>query len=612
MASGSPSLSGSSSPLSSVPSLSPTPPWYPSPPSSQDLPAFNDQNDGGLPLLDSTGDGQPPSKKRRLREPKERLTQYLDLRGPTVQHDDQAYSHSQDQVSQLDLLLNTLRGRRKIVVIAGAGISVSAGVPDFRSSKGLFTTLRGKHNVKSSGKHLFDASVYKTDASTASFHDMVRSLSHLVSTSKPTVFHHMLATLAQEGRLLRLYSQNVDGIDTSLLPLATNVPLPPRGPWPRTIQLHGGLEKMVCSKCHTLSNFEPSLFEGPEAPSCTDCEQLDSVRTTIAGKRSHGIGKLRPRILLYNEYNPDEEAIGAVTRADLKARPDAVIVAGTSLKVPGVRRIVREMCSVVRSRRNGVTIWINNDLEPVGKEFENSWDLIVRAECDEVARRADFPHWDELDIGEFTEVGPDDLDRAKEKSQPEVVVQTLRKTKGAKQIQGVWTPVESRHGSTLSNFEATGKPSNGILKAPAIAQSVKHQRILPVKTSKQQRKPRDPAKKRVPKQKRDLSGVAKINVSFKVSKAVNAGVEEKETFAIGNSDIKVKQVADQGPSNSTEGETPPPTSISTVMMSEASHQCPAPLDDAPNISVGESPISTREEIVSPKGNLPENLARLLN
>ncbi|OJD26200.1 NAD-dependent protein deacetylase hst4, partial [Blastomyces percursus] len=49
------------------------------------------------------------------------------------------------------------------------------------------------------------------------------------------------------------YTQNVDEIDTSLPPLATEVPLSMKAAWPRTIQLHGGPKKMVCQKCsHTL------------------------------------------------------------------------------------------------------------------------------------------------------------------------------------------------------------------------------------------------------------------------------------------------------------------------------------------------------------------------
>lgn len=241
---------------------------------------------------------------------------------------------------------------------------------------------------------------------------MVRSLSKLVGEARPTAFHQMLATLASEGRLMRLYTQNVDGIDTSLPPLKTSVPLSMKGPWPRTIQLHGGLKKMVCSKCNHLAEFDAAQFEGPLPPPCPACTETDKVRTYHAGKRSHGIGRLRPRIVLYNEHNPDAEAIGTVVSSDLRTRPDALIVVGTSMKIPGVRRIAREMCGVVRGRKSGLTVWINQDSPPTGKEFENCWDLVVKGACDEVAYRADMRRWDD-DIVDFTTCTESEAERAK-------------------------------------------------------------------------------------------------------------------------------------------------------------------------------------------------------
>jgi NAD-dependent histone deacetylase SIR2 len=229
---------------------------------------------------------------------------------------------------------------------------------------------------------------------------MVRELAQMTSDAKPTPFHHMLASIASEGRLMRMYSQNIDTLDTQMPPLATTVPLNTKAPWPTTIQLHGGLENMVCTKCGHLERFNASLFEGPEPPPCEKCKEQDEVRTAFAGKRSHGIGKLRPRIVLYNEYNPDEEAIGNVSKADLRRVPDAVIVVGTSLKIPGVRRLVKEMCQLTRSRRDGITAWVNLDPEPQGAEFKDCWDLVVRGKCDDIAELVNLPRWDQQDIGD--------------------------------------------------------------------------------------------------------------------------------------------------------------------------------------------------------------------
>ena len=358
------------------------------------------------------GEYPRPAKRRKTVEPKERTAEYLDLSRSDVE---------EDELPQLQRLLSVLHKKRKIVVIAGAGISVSAGVPDFRSDTGLFNTLKKGQKLKSSGKDLFDASVYQNDSSTSSFHDMVRTLSQHTKFAVPTAFHHLLATLAQEGRLMRLYTQNVDGIDTSLPPLSTQVPLPKKGPWPKTVQLHGGLDYMMCSKCHAVSDFDAEQFKGPSPPPCPSCVENDKIRQ-LADKRSHGIGRLRPRMVLYNEHNPDDESIGSCASYDMRIRPDAVVVAGTTLKVPGVRRIAREMCNIVRDRQDGVTVWLNIGPEPMGKDLEGKWDLVVKGPCDEVARHVNMRRWD--DPMDYKTMPDEDLNKLRVKRRTLAVTAT--------------------------------------------------------------------------------------------------------------------------------------------------------------------------------------------
>ncbi|XTI96194.1 DHS-like NAD/FAD-binding domain-containing protein [Cenococcum geophilum] len=214
---------------------------------------------------------------------------------------------------------------RGIIALISAGISISARIPDFQSTAGLFNTFSNRPFRTSLGKDLFNASVYHNDVSTSSFHDMLRTLSASVRSAKPTAFYYLLATLAHDSRLLRLYSQNVDGIDTIMEPLRT--------------------------------------------------EDNDKFYVK-AGKRSHGVGNLRPWMVLYNRQNPDNKAIKSVIMSNLRARLDAFIVAGTILKVLGARRIVREMCRLVRDQVGEVV--------PKGKDLENCWDLVIRGSCDEV------------------------------------------------------------------------------------------------------------------------------------------------------------------------------------------------------------------------------------
>ena len=115
-------LTDLSSELSSVrSSLSPPPCFsYPSPQSSQDNRASVSDSQTGARKRSLSPSEFPPAKKRRNAEATPRTTAHLDLRSPPSEP-------AIDQGAQLNLLLKTLRKRRKIVVVAGAGISTAAG-----------------------------------------------------------------------------------------------------------------------------------------------------------------------------------------------------------------------------------------------------------------------------------------------------------------------------------------------------------------------------------------------------------------------------------------------------------------------------------------------------
>jgi NAD-dependent histone deacetylase SIR2 len=456
----------------------------------------------------SNDDNPRPAKRRKTVEPKERTAEYLDLSGPSVK---------ENELPQLQRLLSVLQKKRKIVVIAGAGISVSAGIPDFRSATGLFNTLKKEHKLKSSGKDLFDASVYQDDESTSAFHDMVRTLSQHAKSAQPTAFHHLLATLAQEGRLMRLYTQNVDGIDTSLPPLSTQVPLPKKGPWPKTVQVHGSLDYMVCSKCHAVTDFDAEQFNGPSPPPCPSCVENDEIRQ-FADKRSHGIGRLRPRMVLYNEHNPDDESIGSCAAYDMRMRPDAVIVAGTTLKVPGVRRIAREMCNIVRDRKNGVTVWLNNDPEPMGKDLEDKWDLVVKGPCDEVAGHANMRRWDDPVADETA--ADEDLNKTSEKQGVEVIIDTLRES-GVLGNAGQLTPGQSPRILPLSFNDGNPDtpPKNGTKRKADV-------QIDLFRNVATNARPTQTTAARKSKAKREsMTKASTINNVFKVTKCIKGGSE---------------------------------------------------------------------------------------
>lgn len=143
-----------------------------------------------------------------------------------------------------------VRNARRVIVIAGAGISTPA-IPDFRSSTGLFKTLRhtsaaevgsglskrsdkgkasrgakgkltdGSLGLSSkmgaagirSGKDLFDIKCLSSPTLLPHHHALLTSLHRLSSATRPTPFHILLKTLDDQGRLLRVYTQNIDGLE---------------------------------------------------------------------------------------------------------------------------------------------------------------------------------------------------------------------------------------------------------------------------------------------------------------------------------------------------------------------------------------------------------------
>ncbi|WBW74288.1 histone deacetylase, Sirtuin family, NAD-dependent Hst4 [Schizosaccharomyces osmophilus] len=327
------------------------------------------------------------SKKRSLRSSNMELKSHEQIADAPIK-----IQVSSDAVN-FNPAIAALRKAKRIVIVTGAGISCGAGIPDFRSSDGLFSSLRSEYKLNCSGKELFDGAVYRDLRSVNIFHEMIKKLHELSDNAVPTDFHNFLSKLAKDSKLLRLYTQNIDFLETRLEGLQTCTPLPHTAPWPTSIPLHGTLDVAGCTRCPFVRPFHPGLFEKDGLTACPECRTQNEVRR-IAGKRLVMEGCLRPRIVLYNEGHPDSEAIGAVCSQDLKSRPDCLIIAGTSCKIPGVKRIIKEMSNCVH-RQKGSVIWLNHDAPT--KEFANLCDIIIEGDCQDAIRTMkpslEAPRW---------------------------------------------------------------------------------------------------------------------------------------------------------------------------------------------------------------------------
>ena len=251
-------------------------------------------------------------------------------------------------------------------------------MPDFRSADGLSSKRTGLNEARSYADLFDEVIVRKHPPALTALHRLLCVLSQHCETARPTDFHWTLNGLAEEGRLLRLYTQNIDNLDADMRALGTAPPLRKdveSGTWPPTVQLHGSLRHAVCTKCHIIQPFDRTAFAQSDRPVCNRC--------TDPQKRAARVGRLQPRVTLYNqkpEY--DEEAINDVFKEDIAAGPDVLIVVGTSLHVGGARLLAEQFAKKVKNN-GGTTMWINraDSRPPAGI----SWDFAVRGDCQYLA-----------------------------------------------------------------------------------------------------------------------------------------------------------------------------------------------------------------------------------
>ncbi|PIA15308.1 DHS-like NAD/FAD-binding domain-containing protein, partial [Coemansia reversa NRRL 1564] len=254
---------------------------------------------------------------------------------------------------------------RRVVVVTGAGISVNSGIPDFRSSDGLFRQIQAAHGgLVSKGRDLFDASVVFQSAQTAEvFYQWMTQLRRQCASAQPGVVHRFLRQLADRGMLLRSYTQNIDGLE--------------RKAGLAVVPLHGSMDRLACQLCAGSFPFsEQSNATMVAGSACADCVQRSETREAC-GRRSLPAGKLRPTVVLYEEPHPHCEDIARIISHDARAlgarraasKVDVVLVFGTTLKVPGCRQLVRRLAT---ASPDTTTILVNN--EPI---CGRAWDGII-------------------------------------------------------------------------------------------------------------------------------------------------------------------------------------------------------------------------------------------
>ncbi|KIW80338.1 hypothetical protein Z517_06953 [Fonsecaea pedrosoi CBS 271.37] len=247
---------------------------------------------------------------------------------------------------------------KNIVVMTGAGISTSAGIPDFRSpDTGLYANL-ARLNLPYA-EAVFDISYFRNNP--YPFYTLANEL--YPGKYRPTVTHAFISLLHKKGRLLKLFTQNIDCLEREA-----------GVPGEKIVEAHGSFATQRCIECKTEfpGDRMKEMVQKMEVPRC--------IRSTCSGL-------VKPDIVFFGEALPESFH----RNRSLPAKADLAIVMGTSLTV----QPFASLPSFVREGTPRVLI----NLERVGSIGSRPDDVLLLGDCDEGVRRfADALGWrDELE-----------------------------------------------------------------------------------------------------------------------------------------------------------------------------------------------------------------------
>ena len=190
-------------------------------------------------------------------------------------------------------LAGLLKGSGRTFALTGAGISTESGIPDFRSpGTGLWT--------KFDPVQVATVSALRRDP--GAFYSINLDRWTRYSGAGPNTAHQALARLEQEGLLVGVITQNIDGLHR-------------KAGSEKVWEVHGHLRTCHCLECkksHAFSFLVSQFHSGINSPRCQDCG-----------------GLLRPDVVLFEDPMGEDffHAVQALTGCQL------LVVVGSSLQV---------------------------------------------------------------------------------------------------------------------------------------------------------------------------------------------------------------------------------------------------------------------------------------
>ena len=225
-------------------------------------------------------------------------------------------------MDKLEILKQWVKDSSRIVFFGGAGVSTESGIPDFRSTDGLYS-----QKFEYPPEAIISHSFY--EARPEYFFRFYRE-KMLPLGFEPNITHKVLAQWEEAGKLSAVVTQNIDGLHQ-------------KAGSKRVYELHGSVLRNYCTRCRKFHSAE-FVRDFPGVPKCA-CG-----------------GTVKPDVVLYEEsldQDTIEKSVMAIRQADL------LIVAGTSLTV-------YPAAGLINYYRGNRLVLINRDSTP----YDSHADLV--------------------------------------------------------------------------------------------------------------------------------------------------------------------------------------------------------------------------------------------
>ena len=269
---------------------------------------------------------------------------------------------------------------KSIAILAGAGMSKASGIPDFRSAGGMYDTLQPElltaNEVEREAMRVDPTTVFEKGMFMQNpLPCLELKRSFILGTKetkwKATIAHRFMELLHQKtGKLTRLYTQNIDGLEGQCKTL----------PRERVVPVHGSMDRAACEYCNEEADYQQ--FCEDVRRNIKDISRQDAsapLESSLIPCKTCTYAGVKPTIVLFRSSLPEEffrRVVDDIPTVDL------LIVVGTSLTVAPANSLV------YRVPPTTVRFIVNN--EPVGERLgiqygdDSRRDFFAQGFCDDV------------------------------------------------------------------------------------------------------------------------------------------------------------------------------------------------------------------------------------